>query len=161
MVVLVDTREQQTGESLMRYKQFGVPYERHKIDTGDYSAKFQLPDGSWFDLSNRATVERKQSLDELCMCFGSERERFEREFERTKETLTRMWLLIEGGSFEKVLAGDYRSKFRPTSLMASIIAWQTRYNVRIIMCDKSASGRLIHDILYYEGREAMMGMVDE
>ena len=160
MVILCDTREQQTGEALMRYKQFGCPFERQKIDTGDYSAKFLLPDGSWFNLSDRVTVERKMSLDELCMCFGKERDRFVREFDRAKEGLTRMWILVEGASFEKVFAGNYRSKFKPQSLMASIIAWQARYNIRIIMCDKTATGRLVHDILYYEGREAMMGMVD-
>lgn len=160
MVILIDSREQATGEALMRYKQFGCPYEKHKIDTGDYSAKFKLPDGSWFDLSDRVTVERKMSLDELCMCFGKERNRFIHEFDRAKEGLTRMWVLVEGGSFEKVYAGNYRSRYQPNSLIASILAWQARYNIRIIMCDKSASGRLIHDILYYEGREAMMGLVD-
>ncbi len=160
MVILVDSREQQTDESKRRYAQFTVPFERTHIPTGDYSAKFQLPDGTWFDLSDRVVVERKNSIDELAMCFGSERGRFEREFERCKESLVRMWLLIEGASFEKIFDHKYRSRYKPKSLMASILAWQARYNVRIIMCDKSASGLLIQDILFYEGREALMGMVD-
>lgn len=160
MVILVDSREQQTDESRRRYAQFEFPYERTHIPTGDYSAKFLLPDGSWFYLTDRVTVERKNSIDELAMCFGSERERFEREFERAKEGLIRMWLLIEGASFEKIYSHKYRSRYRPKSLLASLLAWQARYNVRIIMCDKAASGILIQDILYYEGREALLGMVD-
>jgi len=160
MVILVDSREQQTEESKRRYAQFAVPYERAHLTTGDYSAKFLLPDGTWLDLSEWVTVERKNSIDELAMCFTSERGRFEREFERAKENLTRMWLLIEGGSFEKIYDHRYRSRFQPKSLMASLLAWQARYNVRIIMCDRSASGSLIHDILYYEGREAIMSLVE-
>ena len=160
MVILVDSREQQTDESKWRYAQFTFPYERQRIPTGDYSAKFPLPDGTWLDMSDRITVERKNSIDELAMCYGSERDRFIREFERAKEGLIRMWLLIEGASFEKVYDHKYRSRYNPKSLMASILAWQARYNIRIIMCDKSASGKLIQDILYYEGREALMGMVD-
>lgn len=161
MIILVDNREQDTVESKRRYAQFTVPYERSTLKTGDYSAKFLLPDGTWFNLSDKAVVERKNSIDEIAMCFGSERGRFIREFERAKESLMRMWLLIEGASFEKVYDHRYRSRYKPKSLMASLLAWQARYNIRIIMCDRSASGMLIQDILYYEGREAMMQMIDE
>lgn len=161
MVILVDSREQNTAESNRRYAQFSAPFERVHLTTGDYSAKFQLPDGSWFDLSDRVAIERKNSIDELAMCFGSERGRFEREFERCKENLIRMWLLIEGASFEKIFDHKYRSRYKPKSLIASILAWQARYNIRIIMCDKSASGMLIRDILFYEGREQMMKLVDD
>ena len=160
MVILVDSREQKTVESQRRYSQFTVPFERVHLKTGDYSAKFLIPDGTWFDLSDRIVVERKNSIDELAMCFGSERDRFEREFERAKENLIRMWLLIEGAGFEKIYDHKYRSRYKPKSLMASILAWQARYNIRIIMCDRSASGMLIQDILYYEGREQLMKMVD-
>lgn len=162
MKILVDNREQDTPRARSRYAQFGVPYERTTIQTGDYSAKFLLPDGSgWYDMSSDIVVERKYSLDELCMCFGSERKRFIREFERAKENNIRMWLLLENSSFKDAYAGRYRSKYKPKSLIASLLAFQARYNCRIVMADESVSGRLIHDILYYEGREILMGMVDE
>lgn len=161
MVVLVDTKEQDTNRARSRYAQFGVPFERVSLKTGDYSCKFQLPDGTWFNLSDRITIERKNGIDELAMCFGSERGRFIREFERAKESLMRMWLLIEDSSFDKIYGHKYRSQFNPKSLIASILSWQARYNSRIIMCDEFISGKLIHDILYYEGREILMGMVDE
>lgn len=161
MVILVDNREQETDRSRARYAQFGVPFERQTIHTGDYSAKFLLPDGTWYDMSNDVTVERKMNLDELCLCFGAERKRFIKEFERLKESNIRMWLLLENSTFKKAYSGSYRSQYRPQSLIASILAFQARYNTRLVMCDDSLSGKLIHDILYYEGREILLGMVDE
>ena len=160
MVILIDNREQDTERSRARYEQFGCPYEKTTIKTGDYSAKFQLADGDWLDMSNMISIERKMNLDEICMCFGAERRRFIKEFERLKENNVRMWLLIENSTFKKAYKGDYRSQYRPQSLIASLLAWQARYNCRIVMCDESVSGKLIHDILYYEGREILMGMVD-
>lgn len=161
MVILVDNREQDTPRSRARYEQFGVPFERTTIRTGDYSAKFLLPDGTWYDMSDDVTLERKMNLSELCLCFGSERKRFIREFERAKENNIRMWLLLENSSFKDAYAGRYRSRYKPKSLIASMLAFQARYNTRLVMCDESLSGKLIHDILYYEGREILMGMVDE
>ena len=161
MVIIIDNREQDTQRARSRYAQFGCPWERATIQTGDYSAKFLLPDGTWYDMSNDISVERKYALDELCMCFGSERKRFIKEFERAKENNIRMWLLLENSSFKDAYNGRYRSRYKPQSLIASILAFQARYNCRIVMCDESVSGKLIHDILYYEGREILMGMVDE
>ena len=161
MVILTDSREQDTPRSRSRYAQFGAPHEKTTIHTGDYSAKFLLPDGTWYDMSKDVTVERKMNLDELCLCFGSERHRFIREFERAKENNIRMWLLLENSSFKDAYAGRYRSQYKPKSLIASLLAFQARYNCRIVMADESVSGKLIHDILYYEGREILMGMVDE
>ena len=161
MTILIDNREQDTQRARTRYAQFGVPWERATIHTGDYSCKFLLPDGSWFDLSNEIAVERKMNLDEICMCFGAERKRFIREFERAKENNIRLWLLLENSTFKKAYSGQYRSRYNPKSLIASMLAFQARYNCRLVMCDESVSGKLIHDILYYEGREILMGMVDE
>lgn len=112
-------------------------------------------------MSEDVTLERKMNLSELCLCFGSERKRFIREFERAKENNIRMWLLLENSSFKDAYAGRYRSQYKPKSLIASLLAFQARYNCRIVMCDESVSGKLIRDILYYEGREILMGMVDE
>ena len=49
----------------------------------------------------------------------------------------------------------------PKSLVGSILAWLARYNCQVIFCDKQTSGQLIYDILYREGRETLMRMVDE
>ena len=48
MVIWTDSREQPTVQAQRRYEQFGVPHERRKLDFGDYTAAFTLPDGSVF-----------------------------------------------------------------------------------------------------------------
>ena len=153
MVCLVDTREQDTPAFRERISHFDQ-WERHKLDAGDYSAKFLLPDSSWFFLP--VAIERKYAIDELCMCYCQQRGRFEREFERALETHSKLYLLVEGGSWENVYTGKYRSQMNPKSLVGSILAWLARYNCQLMFCKKETSGQLIKDILYREGKEALL-----
>ena len=160
MTVLVDTRERPTAFSERRYAQFEKPYRREKLDVGDYSAEFQLPDGGVVTLKDKVVVERKNSIDELCMCFAGERGRFEREFQRAEESGIKVYLLVENATFEAIYNGRYRSRFNPKSLVASILAWLARYNCVLVFCKAEMSGKLIRDILKYEMREALEGMID-
>ena len=160
MTVLVDTRERPTGFSERRYAQFEKPYRREKLDVGDYSAEFQLPNGGVVTLKDKVVVERKNSIDELCMCFAGERGRFEREFQRAKDGGIKVYLLVENATFEAVYNGRYRSRFNPKSLVASILAWLARYNCVLVFCKAEMSGKLIKDILHYEMREHLERMVE-
>ena len=153
MVCLVDTREQDTPAFRERISHFDQ-WERHKLDAGDYSAKFLLPDSSWFFLP--VAIERKYAIDELCMCYCQQRGRFEREFERALEAHSKLYLLVEGGSWENVYTGKYRSQMNPKSLVGSILAWLAKYNCQLMFCKKETSGQLIKDILYREGKEALL-----
>ena len=153
MVCLVDTREQDTPAFRERISHFDQ-WERHKLDAGDYSAKFLLPDSSWFFLP--VAIERKYAIDELCMCYCQQRGRFEREFKRALEAYSKLYLLVEGGSWENVYSGKYRSQMNPKSLVGSILAWLARYNCQLMFCKKETSGQLIKDILYREGKEALL-----
>lgn len=153
MVCLVDTREQDTPAFRERISHFDQ-WERHKLDAGDYSAKFLLPDSSWFFLP--VAIERKYAIDELCMCYCQQRGRFEREFERALEAHSKLYLLVEGGSWENVYSGKYRSQMNPKSLVGSILAWLARYNCQLMFCKKETSGQLIKDILNREGKEALL-----
>lgn len=153
MVCLVDTREQDTPAFRERISHFDQ-WERHKLDAGDYSAKFLLPDSSWFFLP--VAIERKYAIDELCMCYCQQRGRFEREFEHALEAHSKLYLLVEGGSWEDVYSGKYRSQMNPKSLVGSILAWLARYNCQLMFCKKETSGQLIKDILYREGKEALL-----
>ena len=155
MTVLVDTRERPTGFSEKRYAQFGRPYRREKLDVGDYSAEFVTPAGEAISLKDRVVVERKNSIDELCMCYTTERGRFEREFERAKNSGIKLYLLVENATFESIYNGKYRSRMTPNALVASILAWLARYDCQIIFCKAETSGKIIHDILYYEMRERL------
>ena len=158
MVVLIDTREQDTP-ALRQRMSFFRECAREKIDAGDYSAKFRLPSGEWYYLP--VSVERKMDFDELAHCFCQQRGRFRREFERAKNSGSKLYLLVEGGTWEKAYAGRYFSKMKPQALIASILAWLARYNCQIIFCESRTTGKLIRDILYREGKEALLRLGDD
>lgn len=159
MVCLVDSREQVTPRLQRRLKDIGVPHERQKLNVGDYSAKFPLPDGEWKTVN--VAVERKMSLDELANCYCSGRGRFQREFERAQKAGTKLYLLVENATWENLYAGRYRSHMKPQSFVASLLAWLARYNCQVIFCKPETTGKLIHDTLYREGKEMLERMVDE
>lgn len=153
MVLLVDTREQPTKRLNDRLETTGLPYERRKLDSGDYSCMCALPGGEVLDFSSRVVIERKMNLDELCMCFGKERPRFECEFERAAEAGTKVYLLVEGDNWEKAYNGKYRSLLKPQALVASIDAFRARYGMQLDFCKPETTGKLIRDILHRELKE--------
>lgn len=152
MTVLVDSREQNTDRARWRYASIGLPVQRCTLDFGDYSYNAILPDGkSIYDTSGRivprCAIERKMNLDELAECFGRSRERFEKEFERSRNAGASMWLLIEGASWENIYDHKYRSLMNPNSLASSVIAFCSRYSARPIFCTERMTGRIIRTIL--------------
>lgn len=161
MVILVDTREHPNKKFEKRVASFGYPWERIKLDFGDYSCKYTDLDGNAVYLSNVVAIERKQDGNELAMCFGTQRKRFEREFIRAKESGAIIYLLVEEECWESLYAGQYgksekyRSKLPPKSLTASIHAWQARYRMNLQFCEECTTGLLIADILKYELRERL------
>lgn len=156
MVCLVDTREQDTMRARKRLESIGLPVELVTLPFGDYSAKCDL-----LDLREAVTIERKMDLDEIAHCYGQDRKRFEREFERSKQAGAKVYLLIENGDWEKAYAGRYRSQMRPESLVASMTAWLSRYDCQILFCKEETSGQLIHDILYRELKVRLEALPDE
>lgn len=150
MRLLSDTREQLTDRYKRRIAQIGLPCARRKLNAGDYSCDCLLPDGSIYDLSGQVAIERKMDLDELCMCFGRERKRFEKEFERAKDAGIKIYLLVENGTWEMAYGGRYKSLMKPQSLIASIDAFRARYGVQLDFCREETTGLLIRDILYRE-----------
>lgn len=159
LVILVDTREQDTELFRKRISKFRFPVERIALDSGDYGAKVQLPTGEWHEIA--AVVERKMNIDELCMCFGRERDRFARELQRAQDAQKRVYLLVEGASWENILAGKYRSLMHKNALLSTLLIWEARYDYKIIMCDNLTTGKMINDILYSEAVSELEKMADE
>lgn len=155
LTLLVDTREQNTPAFRRRVKDTGLPWERKKLDFGDYSARCELDKGMVLDFSKEFAIERKMSLDELCACYCRERKRFVREFERAKEARAKLYLLIENGDWDRAYHGDYRSQMSPEALVASMTAWLARYNCQLLFSSPELSGRLIRDVLYREAKERL------
>ena len=157
MVFVVDNREQPTARLKERLLWL-EPYERETVSAGDYTAKTLLPDGTWFYVP--CAVERKMNLTELVGCYCQERKRFTAEFERARESGTKMILLVENSTWEGAYSGAYRSQMTAKSFIASILTWMARYNCQIIFCRQQTTGKLIHDILRYEMREALEKMME-
>lgn len=158
--VIRDTREQLTARATERFAALGDSLECATLDYGDYCANITLPDGrNLYDTSARifpaCIVERKMSLDEAAACFTRERERFKREFERAGEAKAKIYLLIEGGSWEKIRRHSYRSRFKPKAFLASLTAWMARYDLTVIFCEPGTSGALIREILYRDIKERL------
>lgn len=157
--IIVDTREQSTYRSEARYEALGVPYFRQTLNYGDYTYNVII-DGKRLHradtkVNGLCVVERKQNLDELAACLTRGRERFEREFERASDNNAKSYLLIENASWDMILEGQYRSKFRPQSFLASLCAWQVRYDLTVVFCSSKHSGRLIKEILYRDIKERL------
>lgn len=158
--IIVDRREQRTPKAAERYKSFGVPFAQATLDYGDYCADIVLPGGTHLcDISGRVSprcvIERKMSLDELAGCFTRTRDRFRKEFERASAAGAVVYLLVEGGSYEGIIGHRYRSKFHPEAFIASLVAWQVRYDLRLIFCKSGTSGRVIKEVLYRDVKERL------
>lgn len=160
MQILVDTREQPSERASRRYEAFGRPYRRQTLSFGDYTYNFRLPSGDWLHGPDTAAqghciVERKMNLEELSGCFTRERDRFRREFEKAKDAKATVYLLIEDGSWEKIVNHGYKTKYNPRAFLATLVAWMIRYDFKVIFCKKETSGRLISEILYRNLKERL------
>lgn len=151
MTVIIDTREQVNEHITDFLDKHKVSYISRKMDIGDYSA--QLSD---YTLEKDFVVERKANIDELCGNLTADRDRFEREFLRAKAHGTKVFLVVENASWNDILLHNYRSKLTPKSLMASLLSWQTRFNITIIFADKKNSPLLIYNTLRYALREVLL-----
>ena len=165
--ILADTREQNTSRATERFAAFGCPVERVTLSYGDYCGQVTFPNGNdLYCTSNtiqpEVVIERKMSLDEAAACFTRGRDRFRREFERAADAGAKVWLLVEGGSWEAIANHRYRSKFNENALRASLLAWSIRYDLKLIFCKPGTSGALIKEILYREMKEKLeRGVFDE
>ena len=159
MEVCIDTREQPSERAERRYQYF-QKYERRTLDYGDYTYNFLFPDGHMLHepeetVKGDAVIERKMSLTELSGCFCQSRDRFKAEFERASANNSSVYLLVEDATWEKLLSGNYKTKFNPAAFIASLIAWSIRYNIKPIFCRHETSGKVIKEILYRELKERL------
>ena len=157
--ILVDTREQATPKAIERYEAFGVPYERTTLSYGDYCGIITVNGSSIYDTSSAVkascVIERKMSLDELASCFTRSRDRFRREMERACSSGSKVYLLVENGSYEGIIKHRYKSRYNPTAFLASLTAWTVRYNIIPIFCKAETSGQIIKEILYRDMKERL------
>ncbi|MCF7854415.1 MAG: hypothetical protein K9N51_06435 [Candidatus Pacebacteria bacterium] len=127
--ILIDTREQTPFN-------FGVDVATQEgtLASGDYSLA---------GLTDLVAIERK-SLPDLCACIGRERDRFKRELHRLQAYRCRA--VIVEAELGAVMAGNYRSKVTPASVLGSVSKWMVRYQIPFIFAGAHGAA-VCHSIL--------------
>ncbi len=161
IVIVADTREQETEQYFKRMKGIGFPFIREKLDFCDYTCKYTDNEGVEHDLRNEIGIERKMSLDELCSNFCKGRARFEREFERARDAGCKVHLIVENGSIGKIVDGDYRSKLNSNSLLSSLIAFADRYDITYHFSMTKDTPLLINKIFTHHVRNKLYEQLEE
>ncbi len=139
-VIVIDTREQKP-----------LPFERLKTQTstlitGDYSVA---------GLENLFAIERKSVHDLVACCIASNRERFERELHRLRGFRFKRLLIV--GTEEQILRGNFQSNIKPKAVLATLSAFEVRYDVPVVFCETAESGgRLIERWIYWFAREYVL-----
>lgn len=157
MIVLVDSREQKNAHILEYFQRQGIPYEVEKLDYGDYSCKLPASAaGRDIYFHDSIVIERKNSLEEISGNLTKGREAFEREFLRARNSGAKIYLVIESpGGYSDIIGHKYRTEFKPAAFSASLLTWESRFNVNVRFIDKQYSGYFVFNTLQYFVREAL------
>ncbi|MFA6221460.1 MAG: ERCC4 domain-containing protein [Desulfomonilaceae bacterium] len=118
ITLIKDTREPDTAWDMY----FSAPTVTACLRTGDYSVS---------GYEDQVAIERK-TIDDLVGCLGKQRDRFERELERSRG-FEYFAVLVESSYFE-LENGLYRSRLHPRSGVESVSAFEVRYKVPFLFC---------------------------
>ena len=145
---MIDTREQDL-HILHDLEKLQIPYIRKKLDYGDYSFEF-----NGVSYEHNIVIERKGSLDEIIGNFTKGRERFKREFERSKGC--KVILMVEASN-EQLEAGNYRSRMKPNDLKSFLKTWCNKFQLELKFVEKDKACELILDSFrkYYAERKIL------
>lgn len=154
MIIIVDTREQQNSHITDYFDKRGIHYIKNKLDYGDYSFIVGHSSGvSGKDFAKEIVIERKNSLDELSGNIAQARERFERELQRSKVDNAKLILMVENGTYMKILEHKYRTDLNEKSYLASLFSFKARYGIEVEFIESKLSGWFIYNTCKYHLRE--------
>jgi DNA excision repair protein ERCC-4 len=123
--IIIDSREQ---APLVFTRLQAVP---GTLYAGDYSIA---------GLEDSFAVERKSVDDLVNCCMGANRERFKHELLRLRGYRFKRLLVV--GTRENIAAGRYHSRIAPQAILATLGAFEVRYDLPIIMVDTPEAGAL-------------------
>lgn len=149
MTIWIDSREKPRAITriIETFDREGVRYITNKLPVGDYMS-----------IDNpRLVIDRKQSLQEVCLNVIQQRDRFVRELERAREMEIRLIILVEHGGQIRTLP-DVMSWVNPrlresplavsgTRLFKIMAAMGVKYGVEWAFCDKRRTGAEIIRLL--------------
>lgn len=145
----MDTREKPHAitKILAQFERAGVEVVRQKLNVGDYM----------IEGDNRISVDRKQTLVEVCSNLCQDHDRFIRECERAKQDGTHLVVLVEHGgkikSIEDVAQWiNPRLKYSPYAvsgrrLMRMMKTTAAKHSIEWQFCQKNQTGKKILEIL--------------
>jgi len=144
-VILVDSREQ-TPLPCHKF----LPVRIVGLQSGDYSlASPDEPEG--LGLAFDFAIERK-SADDLVASVTRERDRFERELHRLRGFAYARLLITSHPSV--LMAHKYRSGVKPSTILASLSAFEIRYQVPVIwIADETEAARWVCRSAWFYWRE--------
>ena len=151
MVILIDTREKKNDHIISYLDKAKIMYKNKALPYGDYS--FLIPENQ--DLSiprdivfyNDIVIERKGSLEELSGNLTKERDRLEKEFALSPQNKV---LIIENGSYDDIVNGNYKTEYNNKSYWASLHSLWHKYNMPIFFLpDNRYTGFFIRGYFTY------------
>ncbi|WP_144640067.1 ERCC4 domain-containing protein [Bacillus cereus] len=154
LTIVIDTRENVNGHILDYLHQKGIPIKNQKLDTGDYGCMIPKNEelGIPRDIYLDSRVERKAHMDEITSNLQKDTQTaFENELIRSKDIP--FTLIVEDlKGYEKMLKGQYRSKYSPLALLGRLNTFKAKYNFEIVYLDKKFSGNWIYHHFYYQAK---------
>lgn len=157
LTILCDTREQKNEHITDYFTKKGIPFTKQTLSFGDYS--YMIPANEEYGIMRdlyfckNIAIERKANLEELSGNLAQQRQRFEDEFLRSRGCS--ITLMVENGSYSDILNHRYQTELKESSFMASLMAWQQRYGIRISFIHQEHAGKYIHSVFYYHLRELL------
>lgn len=152
-MIVCDTREHdgKADHILNYFDSKKIPWIKRKLDYGDYTFMVKSNDGLgiprdlWFD--KEIIVERKANLDEVSSNLVKDRARLKREFALAPANKI---MIIENGSYEDMVRGNYTSSYDPKSFYGTFHSFWHEYGLPIIfMENKSYTGMFIRGYFQY------------
>jgi len=157
LTVICDTREQQNQHITGYFTQRSIPYISRGLSFGDYSyllpARPEMGINRDLYFTGNICIERKANLEELSGNLTQQREKFEAEFLRAGACS--ITLMIESGSYAGIINHEYKTDFSEKAFLASLMAWQQRYNIHVAFVPAALAGQYIYGLFYYHLREQL------
>lgn len=159
IIVCIDSREHLPNHITDCLDKHNIKWERRKLNSGDYTARVPINEElgifKEIDLEDILCIERKMSAEELSGNISTNRERFKREFKRSKAKII---LVIENTTYKKIAYKDYDTQLTPNQYLGGLHSICNDYEVPFIFVDKDASALMIYNFLKYKIRSILKNL---
>lgn len=159
IVVCIDSREHLPNHITDCFDKYNIKWEKKKLNSGDYTARVPINEElgilKEINLEDILCIERKMSLEEISCNISTNRERFKREFQRSKAEII---IVIENGTYKDLAIKNYKTQLTPSQFLGGLHSICDENNVHFIFVDKDASALLIYNFLKYRIRSILKSL---